>query len=216
MPSENRMWDNHNSGSRSRVRTRSHGRRLEWPSAVTRALRRPRQPSRSRDSRGQRMQDIDHPAQIQALPQPARARRPRVQAEPLCVVPRPERLNRIGGYCGRRRDLRKGPAIWSPEPERAVRLSIDLVALLVDSAMVPTTQQREVRQRRRAALRPVLDVMALAEGHPAAREAAAAVPVVQRAPQGRRNRASPRADHSTPNGLAEDACARTRDHDRSD
>src|SRR5881397_1504401 len=46
--------------------------------------------TRSRASRGQRTQDVDRPAEIQALPEPARARRPRVQSEALGVVPRPE------------------------------------------------------------------------------------------------------------------------------
>jgi len=193
------MWDNRKSGSMSRGRTRSDGRCGEWSSAVTRAIRRPRQSSRSRDSRGQGMQDIDRPAHIQTLSQPLRARRPRVQAKPLRVVLRPERLDWIGGHCGRRRDLGQRPAGRPSEPERAVGLSIDLVALLVDCAVVPTTQQREDRERGRAAVRPMLDVMALAEGHPAAREAAAVVPVMQRAPQRRRNRPGPRSNfHDAP------------------
>src|SRR5438552_12978392 len=36
------------------------------------------------------VQDVDRPAEIQALPTPERARRPRVQSKSLCVVPRPE------------------------------------------------------------------------------------------------------------------------------
>ena len=50
-----------------------------------------------------------------------------------------------------------------PERQLAVRLSIDLVALLVDRAVVPATEHGEVRQRRGAAVGPVTDVMALAE-----------------------------------------------------
>jgi hypothetical protein len=51
------------------------------------------------------MQDVDRPAQIQTLSQPQRARRPRMKAQPLRVVPRSKNLDRIGGHRGRRRDL---------------------------------------------------------------------------------------------------------------
>ena len=152
-----------------------------------------------RESRGQGMQDVDRPAHIQSLAQPGRAGRPRVEAEPLRVVLRPERLDRIGGHRGRRRDLGQRPAVRPPEPERAVGLSIDLIALLVDRAVVPATEQSEVRERGRAALCPVTDVMPLAERQPAAREATAAVPVVERAPQRRGNRPGPGPDfHGAP------------------
>ena len=43
------------------------------------------------------MQDVDRPAHVQALPEPARARCPRVEAQPLRVVLRAEGLDRIGG-----------------------------------------------------------------------------------------------------------------------
>jgi len=77
--------------------------------------------------------------------------------------------------------------------------AIDLVALLVHRAVMPATQGRKVRERGRAALSPVADVMPLAERHSAAREAAAAVPVVERAPQRRENRPGPSADlHDAP------------------
>ena len=73
------------------------------------------------------------------------------------------------------------------EPELAVGVSIHLVALLVDRAVVPATEQREVRERGRAAVRPVADVMPLAERKPAAGKAAPLVPVVEHPPKGRRN-----------------------------
>ena len=128
------------------------------------------------------MQDVDRPAHIQALSQPGRTRRQRVEAQPLRVVPRPEGLDRIGGHCGRRRDRGQEPAIRPPELEHTVRRAIDLIALLMDRAMVPATEEGEIPERSRATLRPVTDVMPLAEREPAAREAAAAVPVVERAP----------------------------------
>jgi hypothetical protein len=46
-------------------------------------------------------------------------------------------LSRIAGHLGRRRDVGQEPAGRPAEPERAVGLSIELVALLVDGAMVP-------------------------------------------------------------------------------
>ena len=75
------------------------------------------------------MQDGERVAQIQALAQPGRARRPRVQAEPLRVVLRAERLDRIGGHRGRGRDVGEQLAVRSPELQRAVGLSLDLIAL---------------------------------------------------------------------------------------
>ena len=71
----------------------------------------------------------------------------------------------------------KGPAVRPPEPQLAVRASIDFEAILMHRAVVSPTQQHEVRERRRATLRPVMDVVALTKAHAAAREAAAAVAV---------------------------------------
>ena len=109
------------------------------------------------------MQDTDRPAEIQALPQPPGARRPRVETEPLRVVPLSEGLDRIRGHRRRGRDIGQRPSVRPTELERAVGLSIHLVALLVHRAMVPATEEREVRERSRPALRPVLHVMSLAQ-----------------------------------------------------
>ena len=108
------------------------------------------------------MQDADRPPEFQTLPQPARARRPRVEAEPLRVVLFSEGLDRIRGHRRARRDFGQRSAIRPPELERAVGLAIHLIALLVYRAMVPATEQREVRQRGGPALRPVPHVMSLA------------------------------------------------------
>src|SRR2546429_6061661 len=112
----------------------------------------------------------------------------------LAWMPRPERRDRIGGQRDRRRDVGQEAAVRPPEPERAVGLWIDAIALLVDRAVVPATEQREVGERGGAALCPVADVMPLAHRQPAAREAAAAVAMVKRAPQRRRNRPRAGAD----------------------
>src|SRR6266536_1630347 len=84
--------------------------------------------SLSRASRGQGMQDVDGPAEIQVLPQPERARRPRVQSEALGVVPRPEGLDRISGHRDWRRDVGQEAAVRPPEPERAVGLEVVVLA----------------------------------------------------------------------------------------
>jgi hypothetical protein len=44
---------------------------------------------------GPRVQDVESPAHVERLPQPARARRPCVQVKPRRLVPRSERLNGI-------------------------------------------------------------------------------------------------------------------------
>jgi len=126
------------------------------------------------------MQHIDGPAHIQALPEPTRGRGPRVQAVSLRVVPRSEDLDGIAEHLRRSRDLGQEPAVGATELELAIRLSIELVALFVDRAMVPATEQGEVRERGGAAVSPVTDVMALAKADAAAREAAAAVAMMER------------------------------------
>jgi hypothetical protein len=145
------------------------------------------------------MQHVDRIAQVQALPQPGRAGRPRVQAESLRVVLRSKGLDRIRRYSGRGRDLGEQPAVRSPEAERAVRLSIDLIAFLVHRAVMSAAEQREVRERGGAPLGPVTDVMPLAERQPAPWEATALVTMVERAPQCRGDRAGPSSDlHGAP------------------
>lgn len=69
---------------------------------------------------GARMQDVDRPTQIQALAEPASARRPRVDTKALRVVRRQENLDGITEHCSRRRHLRQRAAIRPPELERPV------------------------------------------------------------------------------------------------
>ena len=105
-----------------------------------------------------------------------------MQDKPLRIVPRSQDLHGIGGDFGRRRDFGQKPAVRSAEPQLAVGLSIELVAVFVNGAVVPVTEQGEIRERGGAPLGPVTDVMALAESHSAARETAAAVSVMERPP----------------------------------
>jgi hypothetical protein len=102
-----------------------------------------------------------------------------VDVEALRGVGRSQHLHRIGRHCGRRWNLCEKPPIWPQEPERAVGLSIDLKAFLVDRAVVPPTEQREVRERGRAASGPVADMVPLTEPDAAAGKAAAAVPMLE-------------------------------------
>ena len=89
-------------------------------------------------------------------------------------------------------------AIRPPEPQLAVRASIDFEALLVYRAVVSPTQEHEVREHRGATLRPVMDVVTLPKTHATPWEAAAAVAVVEGAAQSRRDRARSRADFDNP------------------
>jgi hypothetical protein len=82
------------------------------------------------------MHDVDRPAHVQALSQPTRARRPRVDAEPLRLVSRSQDLDSIAAHLRRARDLGQEPAVRASEAKLAIRLSVDLVALLVDGESV--------------------------------------------------------------------------------
>src|SRR5262245_11050491 len=136
-------------------------------------------PKRSRPL-GQGMQDIDGPDDIEALPQPARRGRPRIKVKPLRLVLGLERPDRVGGHRVGWRDVREEPPIRPQEPKVAVGLTRDLVSLLMHRAVVTATKQREVRERRETSLGPVADVVPLREAAPAAREAATAIPMVER------------------------------------
>ena len=92
----------------------------------------------------QGVQDVDRPGQIQPLPEPAGARRPRVEAKALRVVTRAESLDGIIGHSARRRYLRQRAAVRPPEPERPVGPALGLVTLLVHRPVMPAAEEREV------------------------------------------------------------------------
>ena len=114
-----------------------------------------------------------------------------MQPQPLRLVPRPQRPNGIGRHRGWRWDLGQGPAARAPETQCPVGQSVELISLFVDRAMVAATEQHEVCQGGRAALRPVAHVMALPDAHVTAREAAAPISMQQGPPQRGRNRPGP-------------------------
>src|SRR2546426_7338634 len=128
------------------------------------------------------MQDVDRIANVEALSKPARLRCLWVDLNPLGLVSRAERPDGIGGDRGQRRALSQELAVGAPEAQLSVALSLDLKAFFVHRAVVPTAEHREVGQCRRAAVGPVADVMPLAEQASAAREAAAVIAMLKRAP----------------------------------
>jgi len=73
----------------------------------------------------QRVQDVDRPAPVQALPQPPRRRGPRGQDQPLRIVPGSEDRDGIAEHFQRARHLGQKPAVRPAEAKLAVRLSID-------------------------------------------------------------------------------------------
>jgi hypothetical protein len=109
------------------------------------------------------MQDIDRPPHVQALSAPPSTRRSPVDAESVTDVRSTEGLKRIGEYHRCRRDVRQHSPVRPPEFQPAVGQSGDVIALFVHRTVMPPTEQREIRERRRAAGRPMTDVMALAD-----------------------------------------------------
>jgi hypothetical protein len=86
-----------------------------------------------------------------------------VQGKASRLVLRPQRLHGIADHLRTRRDIGQRPAVRATESKLAVRLSIDLVTLLVDGSVVPATEQGEIREHRGASVGPVANVMPLAE-----------------------------------------------------
>jgi hypothetical protein len=52
-------------------------------------------------------------------------------------------------------------AVGSTEVQRTIGLSVDPVSLLMHSAVMSATEEREIRERRWTAVGPVADVMSL-------------------------------------------------------
>ena len=74
-----------------------------------------------------------------------------------------QRVNGIPRHCGGRRNFRLQSAVGPMEFQLSTGVPLDRVSLLVDGAVVSTTEQGKIRERRGAAVRPVPDVMTLAE-----------------------------------------------------
>ena len=139
------------------------------------------------------MHDVDRPTHVQTLSQPAWSRGPRVKAKPFRLVLRPQDIHRIARNLGRRRDLGQKLAVGAAELELAIRLPIDLVTLLVDSAVMAATLCR------------LRFYAAFGVGLGGAR---AFVRGIIRAPQGRREAGQPADSASAPRAAV--PCARSR------
>ena len=126
------------------------------------------------------MQHINRVADIQPLAAPERYRGPRAQNEILSTILRSQDVDRVGRCRQRARYFGQEPPIRTAEPQLTVVVAVDLVTLLVNGTMMPSTQHGQIRERSRAILGPVADVMALSESNPAARETTAPISVVQR------------------------------------
>ena len=133
-------------------------------------------------SLGQWVEDVDRVTHVEAFPEPAGTSRPRMDAQAQCLVLHAEDFHGIAGHFCSRRHLGQRPPVRPAELERSVGPAHDLKTLLVHRAMMPATEHREVGQRRRAPMRPVADMMALAEADAAARKPAALVPMMERPP----------------------------------
>src|SRR5437773_11067257 len=84
------------------------------------------------------------------------------------------------------------------EYQRTVGLAFDLIALFMNRAVMAATEHREIRQRRRTAACPVADVMPLPDTDSTPREATAAIPMLERSPERRRNRPGTRSNLDDP------------------
>ena len=127
------------------------------------------------------MQHVDRPAQIQAFAEPVGVGRARADAKAVGVVTRPEDRDGISGACSGGRHLRERAAVGSPELERPVRPARDVETLFVYGTMMPAAEQREIGELRRAALRPVVEMMSLNDSHAAPGKAAGPVSMQERA-----------------------------------
>jgi len=126
------------------------------------------------------MQDVDRVADVEVLTEPARHRRPRVEDKTRVPVVSAQHAHRIGRQRGSARHVRQDPTVRTSEPKLSVGESVELIALLVHRAVVPATQEREIREPRGPALSPVTDVVSLPDMYAAAREAAPVVSMLER------------------------------------
>jgi hypothetical protein len=124
------------------------------------------------------VQNVDRPAQIQTFSGPVGMGRVRTELKPLRDVTDPEHRDRIPLAPGRCRHLREEAAIGPPELERPVGPTRRLIALLVHRPVMPAAEQRQIRERGGAALRPVVEMVSLGDAHAATREATAPVPML--------------------------------------
>jgi hypothetical protein len=125
------------------------------------------------------MKDVDRVGYVQPLAQPAgdRGSRVQVEASPFVLLDNDRRW--ISGQIRMLRNVRDCATVRPVEPQLAVGSSLDDVTLLVNGAMMPSTEHHEVRERRGPSVRPVLNVVALNEPPDTTREPTATISVLQ-------------------------------------
>ena len=129
---------------------------------------------------GERMKNIDRPADIQSASIPVGHRRSRVDADAIHDIGLTQRIRGIPGDGRLRGNVRERSPVGSSELECAVRMSHHRITVLMHRTVMPATEQHQIRERRRSPVRPVLDVVALTDADFAPREATPVVPVLQR------------------------------------
>lgn len=94
------------------------------------------------------MQDVDRVTHVEGLAQPSRAQRVPVEIQPRALVPISQRLDGAVRDQRWRQNVRQRSSVRSPETQLAVRLSFDLISLLMDRAVVATTGRSAAGSRR--------------------------------------------------------------------
>src|SRR4030095_2271653 len=116
------------------------------------------------------MQHVDGVSDVEPRSLPSWSCGPWTHDDPGLLVVRLDSSDRVGRSFRRARHIGYHTTIRAAEARLTIWLSIDLIALLVDGAVMAATEQDEVRERRGAALSPVADVVSLTKTAVAARE----------------------------------------------
>src|SRR4029453_4591805 len=130
----------------------------------------------------------DRPSEVEPLTGPGREARARRDAQTVRIVDGLNWRDHISGAKRRRGRIQQRLSVRPPEVNGAIDISCDSIPLLVNRPMVAPAEHHEIGERRRAALRPMPDVVSLAHPHAAAWKPTALVTMLERAPEGRRNR----------------------------
>ena len=128
------------------------------------------------------MQDVDRVADVESLSEPAGLRRPCVDVNAFSGISFAKHGDGISRYRRQRRAFDQRRAVGAPEIEFTIRLSLHLKPFFMNRPVVPAAEHREIRERRRTAVRPVLDVMSLPEPPAAAGEPTALIAMFERTP----------------------------------
>jgi len=105
-----------------------------------------------------------------------------------------QRRDHVSGDSREHRGIQQGLSVRPPKTERSIHLSRESIPILVDRTMMAPAQDHQIRECGRTAVRPVLDVMPLADGYMASGEPAVSIPMPECPPESSGNRACPRSD----------------------